>query len=107
MSRIRLTAFTTVVALGLAMPAMAAEVKVTEKSNKFSPKNLTIAVGDTVTWVNQDGYTHNVHSKTKGHIFNIGLQEAGGSDSLKFDKAGTVKIRCSIHPKMRMTIKVQ
>ena len=46
--------------LGLAvLPADAADHTVSVSSNVFTPKDLTITQGDTVTWTNTDGM-HNV-----------------------------------------------
>lgn len=48
-------------------------------SNFFSPADLTIAVGDTVTWTNQGGF-HNVESVTPGSAFRCanGCDDDGG-----------------------------
>jgi plastocyanin len=75
------------------------------KNFDFSPMTLTVKAGTTVTWKNTDGEPHTVTSDT-------GLFRSGGLDqddtfSFKFDKPGTYKYLCSIHPKMTGTIIVQ
>ncbi len=90
-----------------AMSAHAAEVAINQKGKKFSEKKVTIAVGDSLKFVNDDGTTHNVHSRTKGHDFDLGAQEPGTEATHTFSKAGKVKVRCAIHPKMKMTVMVE
>ena len=81
------------------------EPKVMIKDFMYSPMDLTVKAGTTVTWVNLDDEPHNVISDT-------GLFRSGGFDthesfSYKFDKPGTYHITCSIHPRMVATIVVE
>lgn len=107
MSGLRLLACLMISWLAIALPATAAERVVLEQKKKFSEKKLAIKAGDSVTFVNKDGFTHNVHSKTKGHEFDLGPQDPGASDSVTFSKPGKIKVRCAIHPKMKLTITVK
>jgi plastocyanin len=71
----------------------------------FMPMALTVKAGSTVTWVNKDDEPHSVVSDT-------GLFRSGGLDtketySYRFDKPGTYRFTCSIHPRMVGTIVVQ
>ena len=86
--------------------ALAAEHTITQERKKFSHRKMSIAVGDTINFVNNDKITHNVHSGSKGHKFDLGAQAPGSATKYTFAKAGKVKIRCAIHPKMKITIKV-
>jgi plastocyanin len=75
------------------------------KNFDFAPMTITVKTGSTVTWKNEDGEPHTVTSDT-------GLFRSGGLDqddkfSFKFDKPGTYKYVCSIHPKMIGTIVVR
>ena len=90
----------------LAAPAgaVAAEYTVTQKGKKFSPNLLNIVVGDSVKFVNDDKHRHNIYSRTEGHNFSIRKQQQGESNSRTFTEAGTIRVRCAIHPKMRLTI---
>ena len=79
--------------------------EITIKNFDFAPMSLTVKAGTTVKWKNLDGEPHTVTS-------DIGLFRSGGMDendsfSFKFDKPGTYKYICSIHPKMVGTIVVQ
>jgi plastocyanin len=82
-----------------------ATVEVVMKDIKFVPDSLTIKVGQTVTWVNQDNATHDVVA-TQGE-FKSDLFGKGQSFSFTFSKAGTYPYYCSVHPTMKGTIVVQ
>jgi plastocyanin len=98
MKRSLLLAVGVVAALALAAPAsLAAGKQVTIKgsygSYNFSPKNVTIKKGKTVTWSWSSDAKHNVtfpkrHSQTKRTI---------GSYKLTFNKAGTFHYSCTVH----------
>ena len=63
----------------------------------FFPQTRTVAVGTTVQWVNQDGFTHTVTKDSgPGAAFNSTVN-AGSSFSVRFDVAGTYEYHCSIH----------
>lgn len=87
--------------------AQAAEITVTQRGRKFVPNEVTIKVGDRIKFVNNDNITHNVHSMTKKHAFDIGGQKVGVVTSHTFTKPGIVKVRCAIHPKMKLIVTVK
>ena len=97
------------IGLVLVMPnaVLAEDHVVSEKNKNFSVKKLTIKVGDSVTFINEDKGIHNVFAEKSQNNFDIGTQYANAKDSVKFSRAGKVKVRCRIHPQMRMTINVQ
>jgi plastocyanin len=61
---------------------------VTIQSFAFSPQNLTINVGDTVTWTNLDSVAHTVTSNTGSELNSSNLSQ-GQSYSHTFTTAGT------------------
>lgn len=73
---------------------------------KFSPQTLTVKVGDTVTWVNQDTADHNAVAesdpKLKSELFG-----KGGKYEYKATKAGTIEYVCTVHPGMEGTLVVE
>jgi plastocyanin len=91
-------------ALGVVGGALAAEESVTIEGFAFGPADLTVSVGDTVTWSNQDSAAHT--ATADGGAFDTGNISAGSSDSVTFSKAGTFAYHCSIHPSMSGTIRV-
>jgi len=93
--------------IAAAIPAAnAAEVVVTQSDKKFDKKSLDLSVGDTIKFVNADKMGHNINSKG-GDDFDLGLQKPGTELSRKFAKAGNFKLRCTIHPKMKLKVTVK
>lgn len=86
--------------------AAAAELVVSQKGKAFSVKKLKIKVGDSVKFVNEDPFSHNVFSLAATKGFDLGSYPQGGAKSVTFDKAGTVEVECAIHPDMTLTIEV-
>ncbi|MBF6425634.1 cupredoxin domain-containing protein [Nocardia cyriacigeorgica] len=73
----------------------------------FSPADLTISVGDTVTWKFDDDVVHGVQGiGDKAMGINSPLF-AEGEWSHTFTTAGSYRYLCPIHPEMRGTITVQ
>lgn len=89
-----------------ATPALA-EVTIHQKGKKFSEKSITVAAGTTVNFVNDDKVAHNVYSRSSAGKFDTGAQQPGTTLSHVFDKPGKVKVRCAIHPRMKLTVNVQ
>ncbi len=71
----------------------------------FSPASLTVKSGSTVVWSNKDQEPHTVVS-TDG-LFRSGALDTDESFSFKFEKPGTYRFACSIHPQMVGTIIVE
>jgi len=87
--------------------AAAAEQVVAQKGKAFSVKKLKVKVGDSVKFVNEDGFSHNVFSLSAAKSFDLGTYPQGGAKSVTFDKSGTVEVECAIHPDMTMVIEVE
>lgn len=104
----RHTAWTLALAAVLATTnAAAAEHVVAQKGKAFSTKKLKIKVGDSVKFVNEDPFSHNVFSLSAAKSFDLGSYPQGGAKSVSFDKAGTVEVECAIHPDMTLTVEVE
>jgi plastocyanin len=71
----------------------------------FSQASITVPVGTKVTWVNHDDMLHTVADE--GKAFKSDPLDNGDSFSHTFDKPGTYKYFCSLHPHMTGTIVVQ
>lgn len=71
----------------------------------FSPANLTVSPGTTVTWTNNDAMTHTVTADDNS--FNSGNMATGSKFSKAFAAAGTYPYHCSIHAGMTGTITVK
>jgi plastocyanin len=71
----------------------------------FTPSPLNVAVGSTVTWVNNDSTIHDATANNRS--FATGLISPGGSASVVLQAAGQVTYLCTIHPGMTGVINVQ
>ncbi len=83
---------------------MTGEVRVTKtlitiKSFAYSPHRSAIAVGDTVLWKNNDGFTHTATSgvSSPSGVFNTGLIGAGATGQAVMTLAGNIPYHCEIH----------
>jgi plastocyanin len=61
----------------------------------FEPQNITVKVGTTVTFVNQDKAPHTVTAD--GQEFDTGTIEPNNSAQITFNKPGTFKFFCDFH----------
>ena len=86
----------------------AAATEIDQVGQKFSQSSLSVARGDAVHFVNHDDVTHNINVIDEDdNALDKGLQKPGESIDQVFDKAGKFIVRCSIHPKMKMTVAVK
>jgi plastocyanin len=90
----------------------AADHEVNIQSFAFSPAALTIAVGESVNWTNNDAAVHTTTSGTptagSGDIWDSGNLAAGGTFERTFDEAGDFPYYCVIHGiSMTATITVE
>jgi plastocyanin len=70
----------------------------------YSPATLTIKVGRTVTWINQDIAAHTVTSTTGA--FNSGNMKSGAVFSYTFTQPGNYSYYCTYHSWMKGSIMV-
>ena len=63
------------------------------KSYRFDPKVIEVDAGSTVTWTNDDNFTHTV--KVDGQEDH--KVDRGDSVSITFDEPGTYEYVCTLH----------
>ncbi len=93
--------------IGLAMlasPVVAADRSVRIVGFAFSPATLTVRVGDSVTWRNEDSAAH---TATSAGAWNSGDLGRGESATITFRAAGSFEYMCGIHPAMTGRVVVQ
>jgi len=99
-----------------AAPAFAgsATVKLGSDSGQlvFEPNEISVSVGDTVTWVNNKGYPHNVVFDEEAVPAGVdaekistdgNMNDEGQKHMVKFEKAGTYEYYCEPHRGAGMT----
>ena len=98
-------------ALATALCALGAQANqehlVAQKNKAFTVKKLSVKVGDSVKFVNEDSFAHNVFSLSAPKSFDLGSFGTGGSKVVTFDKPGKVEVECAVHPDMRLEIEVK
>jgi plastocyanin len=85
--------------------AVAADHAVTIADFAFAPQTVTVTVGDTVTWTNDDAVIHTA-TATDGS-WDTGDLAQGQSGAITFTAAGTFAYLCTPHPTMTGTVVVQ
>jgi plastocyanin len=73
-------------------PVATTDVKMA-KSYRFEPKAIQINAGETVTWTNDDNFTHTVQVDGQDD-HEVGR---GKSVSIAFDRPGTYHYVCTLH----------
>jgi len=75
-----------------------------ETDECFIPSTITVGVGDTVTWTNDDTAAHTVTSGSAADgpdgVFDSSLFMAGAEFSFTFDAEGEYPYFCMVHPWM-------
>jgi plastocyanin len=85
--------------------AAAADAEVVIDNFTFSPTPLTVKIGTTVTWLNNDDIPHSIVCptlKVKSHPL-----DTNDSYAHRFEQAGTYDYLCGLHPHMHGQVVVQ
>ncbi|HWQ05323.1 MAG TPA: plastocyanin/azurin family copper-binding protein [Longilinea sp.] len=93
-------------------PVASSGQAVTEGSNidvsiasfQFTPSNLTVLVGTTITWTNNDSAAHTITANDGS--FSSGNLNKGGTFSFTFAKEGTFTYYCENHTSMKALVTV-
>ena len=104
MNPAKVFAFAAFVLFATAPLARAAEVQISIANFTFSPQQVTVKAGTTVTWMNGDDIPHTVVAPPS-----IRSKPLDTDDKFSFTFAtpGTYKYFCSLHPHMTGTIVVE
>ena len=90
----------------------AEQFTVTQTNKTFMMKGakvekLTIKAGDTISFLNEDPWFHNIFSLSELKTFDLGSYPKGQSKSVTFEKPGQAEIECAIHPGMLLKLEVK
>lgn len=88
-----------------AAPAQAGTNAVTIQGFVYAPATMTVKVGTTITWTNQDQDPHTVTSMNGGPLRSPTLNN-GQSFRYTFNAPGHFDYLCTIHPFMTATVVV-
>lgn len=101
------TILSVVLVLSSASNVVAEEYEVGQLNKEFTIKKLEIKKGDTVRFLNEDTFFHNVFSLSDAALFDLGSFPKGESKEVVFEESGEVEVECAIHPNMKMVIDVK
>jgi plastocyanin len=67
-------------------------------SYRFAPAAITVSAGTTVTWTNDDHFTHSVQFLDGGLPSEPRVMDPGASTTYAFTQPGTYHYQCHLHP---------
>src|SRR3954451_4002203 len=83
-------------------------VQVIMKNTRFTPMNIKVKAGGTITWTNKDPFAHTVtYGSGPGLKFDSGNVDSGSTFKQKFRTAGQINYVCKIHKNQTGTITVE
>src|ERR1700722_18580968 len=91
--------------MGIIVAAQAATtLNVGQHGLVLTQSSATLARGDRIVFSNEDDVVHNIHIFGPGadDSSDLGLQKPGALLSFKFDRPGAYRVRCNIHPSVKM-----
>lgn len=94
-------------AMCFASGAFAETHTVVQVNRSFKPGEITIAVGESVQFSNQDEFIHQIYVDSDKIAYDSAEQQPGEIITIPFPKSGDFPVRCHIHPKMLLTVHVK
>ena len=92
------------------MPTKVSRPGCEEIDRCYIPSLITISIGESVTWVNEDSAFHSVTSGFYDEpidLFDSGYLDPFDSYTLTFDESGTFDYFCTLHPWMEGKVVVR
>jgi plastocyanin len=81
--------------------------QISQKNREFQPGSIAINRGEALRFVNDDGdLLHHAYLTSPTFSFDSNDQKPGSSFTVVFPVAGSFTVRCGIHPKMKLMVKV-
>jgi plastocyanin len=75
-----------------------------QKGKTFIPHEVTVKVGDTLTFLNSDPFSHNAYTDDEANEFDIGIQPTGTKRTVTIKAPGKFDVECAIHPNMLLEV---
>jgi plastocyanin len=107
MTRIKHAALLGCALLLAPLAAFAADTQVTIDNFTFSPAEIDVPAGTRVVWTNRDDIPHTVTDAADPRATKSPPLDTGDSYARTFDKPGTYRYFCSLHPYMQGTVVVR
>jgi plastocyanin len=89
-----------------------ADADIVLDGSAFHPETLTVAAGEAVSILNDDGRQHRIVEGEEGTevddpAFEALSLDGGASGEITFDEPGTYNLTCTIHSSMQMVVTVE
>ncbi len=101
------TAIALVPAIAQAQEFTVSQADKTFKMSGAKVEKLTVKAGDSIKFLNEDPFFHNIFSLSDLKTFDLGSYPKGEFKSVTFEKAGQADIECAIHPGMLLKLEVK
>ncbi|WP_455376825.1 cupredoxin domain-containing protein [Kaarinaea lacus] len=100
------------IAASCVVSAQAKDITIGQKNKTFilddkAVEAITVNTGDTIHFMNNDPWFHNIFSLTQAKTFDLGSYPQGESRPVTFDAKGTFEVECAIHPNMFLEVTVK
>ena len=76
---------------------------IVQKGRRFSVPEITIRRGESLTFTNNDEFIHQMYVDG---LFDSDERLPGQNLTEGFPRTGTFEVRCHIHPKMKLVVRV-
>ncbi len=93
-------------AVSLAAAAMSVH-RVDQRGRAFSTARIDIGRGDTIQFVNDDPFLHQIYVYSRRFNYDSDEQPPGMTIDVTFPIAGTFVVQCHIHPTMHLVVNVK
>ena len=91
----------------LAAHAADAGHTIMQKGRVFRPAEVRIARGESLTFTNNDDFIHQIYVQAPDFSFDTEEKNPGQNVTQTFTTVGTFEVRCHIHPKMKLVVRVR
>jgi len=81
--------------------------QIVQKGRAFSERSIEIAVGDTISFTNDDEFLHQIYVRSEQFQFESAEQPPGETVNVRFPVQGSFSVECEIHPKMHLAVTVK
>jgi len=75
-----------------------------QKNRRFVPAQIDIARGSAITFTNNDEFVHQMYVDG---LFDSDGKRPGETLTENFPRSGTFEVKCHIHPKMKLVVRVK
>jgi plastocyanin len=90
----------------IAITPPSGEVLIEQKNREFSVSEMSVDAGTMLLFSNADDFPHQISAQGPGVAMVSPLQRTGEVLTVRLPEQGVVQVRCGIHPRMRLTLKV-